>query len=167
METFCTLLWFHTGHFEPCPSGLLHWYWGNYICQAYLPRLPWISRVTWQLWPGSCPEGYGQIGNMKSLTPNVRGTEFSRFQLGRYHGCWCPGSLRHQDISSHNIDYVEYAGPCLTWGRISTTCVISMCRNDIKCKYLFMFPWQSLPRKGLIADLTTKKFKTKRERERD
>ena len=28
--------------------------------------------------------------------------------LGQYHGCWCPGSLRHQDINSHDIDYVEY-----------------------------------------------------------
>ena len=28
-------------------------------------------------------------------------------------------------------------GPCLIWGMISTTCVISMWRNDIKCKYMF------------------------------
>ena len=27
--------------------------------------------------------------------------------LGKYHGCWCPGSLLHQDISSHDADYVE------------------------------------------------------------
>ena len=27
--------------------------------------------------------------------------------LGQYHGCWCTGSLRRQDISSHDIDYVE------------------------------------------------------------
>ena len=26
-------------------------------------------------------------------------------QLGQYHGCWCPGSLRRQDINSHDIDY--------------------------------------------------------------
>ena len=24
--------------------------------------------------------------------------------LGHYHGCWCPGSLRRQDISSQDID---------------------------------------------------------------
>ena len=28
-------------------------------------------------------------------------------KLGQYHGCWCPGSLGRQDISSHDIDNVE------------------------------------------------------------
>ena len=27
------------------------------------------------------------------------------FLLGQYHGCWCPDSLSHQDISTHDIDY--------------------------------------------------------------
>ena len=44
-----------------------------------------------------------------------------------------------QDISSHDIDYVERAGPCFTRGGISTNCVLSLWRNDIKCKYMFMF----------------------------
>ena len=35
------------------------------------------------------------------------GTEVSQFNLSQYHGWWCPGSLRRQDISSHDIDYVE------------------------------------------------------------
>ena len=38
---------------------------------------------------------------------------------------------------------------CLTWGRISSTCVIPMLSNDIKCKYMFMFPLKNLARKGL------------------
>ena len=33
--------------------------------------------------------------------------------------------------------------------RISTICVISMWRNDIKCKYMFMFPLKNLAHKGL------------------
>ena len=37
-------------------------------------------------------------------------------------------------------EYAEWVGPCLTWGMISTTYVISMWRNDIKCKYMFLFP---------------------------
>ena len=37
-----------------------------------------------------------------------------------------PGPLRRQDISSHDINYKEYVCPCLNWGRISTTCVISV-----------------------------------------
>ena len=70
-------------------------------------------------------------------------------QLGQYHGCWCPGSLRRQDISSHNIDYVEYVSPGLTWERILSTCVISMWSNDIKCKYMFYVPSENLAHKGL------------------
>ena len=27
--------------------------------------------------------------------------------LGQYHGCWCPGSLCHQVISSHGICYIK------------------------------------------------------------
>ena len=41
---------------------------------------------------------------------------------------------RRQDISSHDIDYVEYVGPGLTWERMLSTCVISMWINDIKGK---------------------------------
>ena len=52
-------------------------------------------------------------------------------------------------VSSHDIDYVEYAGPDLSWGRILSTCVISMWSNDIKCKYMFMFPLKNLAHKGL------------------
>ena len=69
--------------------------------------------------------------------------------MGQYHGYWCSGSLRCQDISSHDIDYVEYVGPGLTWGRILSTYVITMWSNDIKCKYMFMFPLQNLARKEL------------------
>ena len=57
------------------------------------------------------------------------------------------GSLRRQDISSRDIDNVEYVDPALTWGKILSTCVISMWSNDKKCKYMFMFPLQNLARK--------------------
>ena len=39
---------------------------------------------------------------------------------------------------------IEYVGPSLTWGRTSSTCVISMWRNDTKCKYMFMFLMKNL-----------------------
>ena len=45
--------------------------------------------------------------------------------------------------------YREYVGPSLTWGRILSTCVISMWLNDTKCKYMFMFPQKNLACKGL------------------
>ena len=28
-------------------------------------------------------------------------------ELDQFHGYWCPGSLRRQDISTHDTDYVE------------------------------------------------------------
>ena len=60
--------------------------------------------------------------SMSPLNPYRAATELSRFnymyQVGQYHGCWCPGSLRRQDISSHDIDYREYIDPPLTWGNV-------------------------------------------------
>ena len=71
--------------------------------------------------------------------------------MTQYHGCWCPGDVRSQDISSHDIDYIEYVpvGPSLIWGSVLSTCVKSMWSNDIKCKYMFMFPLKNLALKGL------------------
>ena len=45
-----------------------------------------------------------------------------------------------QDISTHGIGYVESVSYCLTWVRISLTCVISLWRNATNCTYNFMFP---------------------------
>ena len=59
------------------------------------------------------------------------------------------------DTSSHDIDYVEYAGSCLTRGEISTTCVLLLWRNGIKCKYMFMFSLKKIVCKGLnLANIT-------------
>ena len=33
-------------------------------------------------------------------------TELVRFN-SQYHSYWCPGSLRRQSITTHDIDYVE------------------------------------------------------------
>ena len=76
----------------------------------------------------------------QSLTLNMRGPSY----LGLTRSISC-----RQDISSHAIDYIEYVAPSLTWGRILSTCVISMWINDTKCKYMFMFPLKKLARKGL------------------
>ena len=37
----------------------------------------------------------------------------------------------------------------LTWGSVLSTCVKSMWRNDMKCKYMFMLPQKNLTSKGL------------------
>ena len=49
-----------------------------------------------------------------------------------------------QDISNHDIDYVECGGPGLTWGKILSTCVISVWSIDTKWKYMFMLPLKRL-----------------------
>ena len=71
----------------------------------------------------------------------------------QYHGCWCPGSIGPKDISSHDIDYVEYVGPGLTRGRILNTCAISTWSNDIKGKYMLMLPLRNLTCKGLTNEI--------------
>ena len=40
-------------------------------------------------------------------SPLTCGDRVISVSLGQYYGCWCPGSLRRQGISSHDIDYVE------------------------------------------------------------
>ena len=106
-----------------------------------------IIRQTCPCWTGSMFVTRFWSYIFPALTLNVRGPSY--LGLTRYHGCWCPGSLCCQDISSHDIGYVEYVGPGLTWGRILSTCVISIWSYDIKCKYMFMFPLKNLARKGL------------------
>ena len=56
-------------------------------------------------------------------SPLTCGDRVNSVQHNKYHGCWCTGSLRRQNISTHDIDYVEQVRSCLTWGRMSTTFV--------------------------------------------
>ena len=103
--------------------------------------------------PGQChmtPEILVIVGSVPS-TLNVRGPSYLGLTRSISYSCWCPGSLRRQDISSNDIDYVEYEGPGVTWGRILSTCVISMWSNDKKCKYMFMCPLQNLACKELTS----------------
>ena len=62
-----------------------------------------------------------------------------------------PWLLTSRDISNHDIDYVEYVSLGLTWGRILSTCAVSVWSYDIKCKYMFMFPLQNVACKGLTV----------------
>ena len=57
--------------------------------------------------------------------------------------------IARTSVAAHDINYVEYVGPGLTWGRILATCVISMGSSNIKCKYMFMFPLNNSARKEL------------------
>ena len=61
----------------------------------------------------------------RQLTLNVRGPSY----LGSTRPIsWLlmPRLVSCQEISSHDIDYVEYVGPGITGGRILSTCVINV-----------------------------------------
>ena len=51
-----------------------------------------------------------------------------------------PGSLLCPVISNHDIDCAMWMVPCLPWGKISTTCSISVLRNDREFQHIFVFP---------------------------
>ena len=44
---------------------------------------------------------------------------------------------------------VTWAGLCVPWERISSTCVISIWRNDRNCEYMFIVLLKKISRKGL------------------
>ena len=51
-----------------------------------------------------------------------------------------------QNISTHDIDNVEHISSCLTWGRISTTCMMLVLRHDWECRHIFVSPVWKLAR---------------------
>ena len=80
------------------------------------------------------------------LTLNVQGPNYSSSTVNiKVADAMAPCVV----ISTHDIDHVLQVTSCLTWGRISTTCVLSVWRNGINCKYILMFPMTNLTRKVL------------------
>ena len=51
--------------------------------------------------------------------------------------------------SKVDVYYLEEVSPCLPRGRISTTSVMSVWRNDVNCRYMFMFFIKHSACKGL------------------
>ena len=41
--------------------------------------------------------------------PLTYGDWINLIRHSKYHGCWCPGSLHRQDISTHDTDYVLHS----------------------------------------------------------
>ena len=74
---------------------------------------------------------------LDELTLNVRGPSYLGLtrSISWLLMSWLLASPGHQQ--PWYWLYVEWVGPCLIWQRISTTCVISMWRNDKKCEYMF------------------------------
>ena len=98
-------------------------------------------------WPSFCPGG-------DELTLKVRGPSYLGFtrSISWLLMPWLLTLPGHQQ--PWYWLYVQHVGPGLTWGRISSTCVISMWSNDIKCEYMFMFPLKNLARKELTQHIT-------------
>ena len=68
------------------------------------------------------------------ITPSGAETGYILGYLGQYYSCWCPGSLRHRGISTHDIDW-RINLSSMTKVLISITCAISVLQNDRKPKY--------------------------------
>ena len=63
-------------------------------------------------------------------------------------------SFSHQNISGHQIAYVESKSPCLPCG---STCDISVLRNDRNCKHILTFPGIYSAQQGLILTYADRK----------
>ena len=101
------------------------------------------KQCPWQQW--SVPL-YGTVYSRDHLIFNMGSPYLEKNCLYIETGPW---SLYCQVISSPDIAYVGCVGPCLTWARISTTCITSIWNNGIKCKHMFMFPLNNLAHKRL------------------
>ena len=68
--------------------------------------IEWLHGVKYDRKNGICQRMKFGYHITISLPLTYRGRVIS-VELGQYHGCWCRGSLRRQNISNHDIDYVK------------------------------------------------------------
>ena len=131
--------WFGACGFE---AGAVNWVLDPFLAERFLLPLR-LRSTTAYVWTHVmiCVEANFPPASARACV-NVPLTCRDRINLvqhRKYHGCWCPASLcpGHQ----HPWYWLCRIGTssCLAWGRISTTCVLSMWRNDMKCKYMFLF----------------------------
>ena len=47
------------------------------------------------------------LSNIDLFQHRTCGDRINSVQHSQYHDCWCPGSLRRQDINTQDVDYVE------------------------------------------------------------
>ena len=138
-RTFTGKIWVGPANFPSFSFFIIYKFWQNCASVRQVSDLILKTAVS-------------DCGTAMALTLNVRGPSY----LGLTRSIsWLliPGSLRRQDTSSHDIDYIVCVGPSLTRGRILNTCVKSMWSNDIKCKYMFLLPLKNLARNlGLILN---------------
>ena len=83
------------------------------------------------------PEGqyWPQVKTIGILTLNMR-VPINPSYLDQYHGCWCPDSLHHQDISTHDIDYSLLSNIRRT-SNVSVSGVCEAYYISIRCELLY------------------------------
>ena len=82
--------------------------------------------------------------------PQVRRSEADNFGGGPETFCWFFFNFifmiwdsSHEDLQLFWLSFKHWVpvSSCLTWERISTTCALSVWRNDIKYEYIFCSLW--------------------------
>ena len=124
-------------------------HWLGASLESALMHILWdIPQFSWYLWQWFRIWNYQtgwqnlkwRMKYCKSFSPSYRLTilvmklKFSRKTRSVPWLSWCHGSLCHQAISAAMILYLYFI-----WGRISTSCTISMFRNTRECQYIMYF----------------------------
>ena len=119
---------------------------------AHLPNktnLNLLSSITKVLLTHTLASFWGKQSCFTYMDPLTYEDRIDSVQHSQYHGCWCPGSVRRQDISTHDIHNVE-CSKLLSYLRKHLNCVMSTWRNDTKSKYMFLVPLKNLACEGFI-----------------
>ena len=90
MSKYAGIIW--------CLVAMIYSIYAEVMIKKYLQF--WICDILLFIFAGS------QM-NCTIFKPLIYGDRVISVQLGQYHGCRCPGDTRSQDISTHDIDYVE------------------------------------------------------------
>ena len=88
-------------------SEKLHWGIKSYIMRICLQIVTLLLICIYSSFFVAWENPSSKSVTWESCYPLTCGDRVISVWLGQYHGCWCPGSLRRQDINSHDIDYVE------------------------------------------------------------
>ena len=105
----------------------------------------WNSAECDQSWPLTCGDWINSV------------------QYSKCHGCWCPGSLRRQDFSTHDIDYDGQGHSCVPPTPLVGYKKVFFKRIHIsQCQHRHRL-WMTYPCLRFLENNSEMKKKTKRE----